>query len=222
MKLTELSVVVVAHNHNPTLLNPDFLKVNGIVPGNWELAEPPLCADPFAQVRYKNGVAITTQPARLTFTEDLSDKRIEEAAIPAIARRYVTTLPHVDYQGVGINPRGHIVVGSPEEGRDLVGRLLAAGPWTGFRGVRPQVAVNLAYTFPDVVVNLQIEAAGHVVPEGKAPHPVILFVGNLHHAISAATPNEKVAAVSDVVSGFLRDCQLYNELVSDVIVRGIQ
>ncbi len=31
-QIAELSVVVIAKNHNPTVLNPDFLKLNNIVP----------------------------------------------------------------------------------------------------------------------------------------------------------------------------------------------
>jgi hypothetical protein len=37
LALYELAVVLVARNHNPTILNPDFLKFNGMVPDNWEL-----------------------------------------------------------------------------------------------------------------------------------------------------------------------------------------
>jgi len=65
--LTELGIVIVAQNHNPTILNPDFLKRNKIVPENWELACPPICLPPVARVSFTKGVNIFSQPERIIF-----------------------------------------------------------------------------------------------------------------------------------------------------------
>jgi hypothetical protein len=46
--IQDLTLVVVARNHNPTILNPDFLKSTHIVPEHWELAAPPFCVEPVA------------------------------------------------------------------------------------------------------------------------------------------------------------------------------
>ena len=55
---SELTIVIVAENHNPTILNPDFLKFNDIVPKEWDMGQPPLCTPPISQVEYKNGIKI--------------------------------------------------------------------------------------------------------------------------------------------------------------------
>ena len=86
LDIQELAAVVVARNHNPTILNPDFLKYNNIVPANWELAESPLCTPPVAQVKYTNGISIVAQKidqqqvrkvARLSRLE-LTDNEVQE------------------------------------------------------------------------------------------------------------------------------------------------
>ena len=70
----ELSIVVVARNHNPTILNPDFLRYNEIVPPDWELAGPPVCVELMAQVAYSNSVKIVSQFDKVIFTETLGGK----------------------------------------------------------------------------------------------------------------------------------------------------
>ena len=59
-KLIQFSTVVVGKAHNPTILNPDFLAVNGIVASDWgwEVAET-ITTPPFAVVRYTCGVSVT-------------------------------------------------------------------------------------------------------------------------------------------------------------------
>lgn len=42
--LQELAIVLTAKNHNPSILNPDFLKCSGIIPSEWELSRQPLYA----------------------------------------------------------------------------------------------------------------------------------------------------------------------------------
>jgi len=59
--ISELAIVVAAQNHNPTILNPDFLKHSQIVPKEWVLREPPLCTEPLARVAYTNGVTLVAQ-----------------------------------------------------------------------------------------------------------------------------------------------------------------
>lgn len=216
--LTELSIVVVAHNHNPTVLNPDFLAHNKIVPPDWELSERPFCADPFAQVVYKNGITINTQPARLTFTEELAGRPIEESLLPAITRQYVTTLRHVDYHSVGINPKGHVPMADRPSVRAAVLKLVAAGPWTKFRSSMPQPYVGFSYELPGVSLNIRVEGA----TVGSDPaQDVVLFSGNLHHDLKGDTSPEKVADLQKVLDSFGTDCRLFGEWVAQAVAATI-
>ena len=59
-RLFQFSGVVVGQAHNPTILNPDFLAAEGIVPKswNWSVSET-ITTPPLAMVRYANGATIT-------------------------------------------------------------------------------------------------------------------------------------------------------------------
>ncbi len=89
LEFTELSIVIVAENHNPTILNPDFLKFNGIVPKEWVVSKPPLCAYPVSQVEYQNGMRITAELNKLIFFTPEFVNNHFDMNISDVAKRYV-------------------------------------------------------------------------------------------------------------------------------------
>ena len=52
--LVELSVVLVATSNNPAIINPDFLKHNGILEEDRELKEDPVATPMVSQVAYES------------------------------------------------------------------------------------------------------------------------------------------------------------------------
>jgi hypothetical protein len=155
LNIQELTIVVVAKNHNPTILNPDFLKHNGIVSKNWELARPPLCAEPVSQVVYKNGINIVAQFEKVIFTEMIRGGK-EQIRIPSIASKYVETLPHVDYQAVGINPKGDVFFTKGELDGFFWNRLIRPGRWSKFKEETAQVGVRFIYPTRDGSLTLTL------------------------------------------------------------------
>ena len=103
--IQDLSIVLTAPNHNPTLLNPDFLTGTGIIPTDWELARPPVISTQGSQIAFKNGVTFLAQPGAITFSQSFAEATPETLDIPTIARKYATTLANLDYQAVSINPK---------------------------------------------------------------------------------------------------------------------
>jgi hypothetical protein len=81
----QLAIVVVAKNHNPTILNPDFLIRNAIVPEDWETSDNPVCTDPVAQVAFTSGVTITAEFNKIVFAEKANDRPPADASVAAIA-----------------------------------------------------------------------------------------------------------------------------------------
>ena len=65
--IRELSVVIAGRHHNPSILNPDFLKLNQIVPQDWQLLQSPFCSDMISQVVFNNGVAVVSQQDKIIF-----------------------------------------------------------------------------------------------------------------------------------------------------------
>lgn len=106
VQFLQFSIVIVANDHNPTILNPDFLKMQKIVPDEWgwELANPPIATPPFATVQYKTGVSISVESNRLQVTDNKTSSPVE-SKVTQIVDRYIKVVPHVRYTSIGINFR---------------------------------------------------------------------------------------------------------------------
>ncbi len=50
LQIPQLSILVLARNHNPSILTPDFLKINQIVDDNWQVGSPILTPEQIYQV----------------------------------------------------------------------------------------------------------------------------------------------------------------------------
>lgn len=103
-QLSHLSVVVTANDHNPTLLNPDFLARTNIVPDEWgwSLSGTPITTPPYSYVSYDSGVSVIVEPNKLTVSDAEVQEPSQSKAIE-IAKNYIKTLPYVLYTAVGVN-----------------------------------------------------------------------------------------------------------------------
>lgn len=187
------AVVVVARNHNPSLLNPDFLRIRHIVPEEYELAELPLTTPPVAVVKYKQGISITVEMEKLQVLETTAGEFPESPSAPNIVSKYVRTLPHVRYTGVGINWSG--LLRKEDPGLWIRHRFLSKGPWRENRHKLVSSAVRLTYDLGDVQCNLSL-ASGQMFEE-EALIPIVTIDVNYHHDITAYPGDEVVAGVID-------------------------
>jgi len=130
-QIKELTIVLVARSHNPSILNPDFLRYNHIVPENWNVKQKPICIEPMAQVVFENGIQITAELDKVIFLELTKDgKDIDEVKIPEIALSYINVIPHVNYTAVGINPRGHLAFETADDAENFIMATFAnIDPW---------------------------------------------------------------------------------------------
>ena len=125
-RLFQFSGVVVGQAHNPTILNPDFLAAEGIVPKswNWSVSET-ITTPPLAIVRYSNGTTITVEPHKLQVTDPNAENGPHNSKVIEIASAYVRVLPHVRYTASGNNFQSLIQRDAPEE--YLKSRFLKVG-----------------------------------------------------------------------------------------------
>ncbi len=121
------SVVVVARDHNPTILHPAFLESQGIVRSDWQLAEPPICVPPASVVKYANGIVFTVDLNRFQVLDNGVPEEILGGRVRELAIAYIDRLPHVRYTAVGVNFRAFAEHADPE--RFLIDRFLKPGPW---------------------------------------------------------------------------------------------
>ncbi|MEW6139788.1 MAG: hypothetical protein AB1733_16295 [Thermodesulfobacteriota bacterium] len=176
LTLGQFAITLRAESHNPTILNPDFLKNQRIVEPDWELAEDPVSVRHFAQVVYKNGIRIVAEFDTLIFSQDLWSGEQEIGTIASIAAHYVRILPHVNYQAVVNNPVADLVV--PEAGLDsfVRERFIREGPWMRFREAKACVDVEFRYEIENGFFTLSVQRAVRRVSAGDSLS-VILFDG---------------------------------------------
>lgn len=175
--VTEAGVVVLAGFHNPSILNPDFLKSHDIVPRDWKVRESASMIT-FAQVGFQNGVTITLDPQRLRVTIKALSNFDEDFPIYRVAARYVEILPHVPYTALGINWKVAIPRARPENW--ITTRFLGTGEW---RDEKPKI-VDAQFIFRmrdgKIPTSFKIQGAKFTFP-GQPPFMGVEVDTNAHH-----------------------------------------
>lgn len=126
--LLECSCIVTAESHNPTILNRDWLEINGIVQNGWgwDIASAPITTPPLAKVEYDSGVSIILETGRL-IVKAVSEDEDSLQRIQEIACNYVNVLPHIPYKAVGNNIKKLVEF---DQAKSLIlDKLILNGPW---------------------------------------------------------------------------------------------
>jgi hypothetical protein len=218
-KITQLSIVVVAQNHNPTVLNPDFLKSNEIVPRDWELDGNPVCVEMIAQVNFKNGVKITSQPDRIIFFQGVNDPELKDVEIPRIAADYVSLIRHVRYTAVGVNPRAEIgCSGSDEASAFIAHTLLGDRPWLKFGEKPARAALKVGLRLKGFHITIDVAEGSRAGIRGVEHH--VAFEGNVHHEIPQVNSDERDVCLAEVFRGWQSDVSLFMEAIEQGLLKG--
>ncbi len=198
-RLVQFSGVVVGNVHNPTILNPDFLASQRIVPKSWgwEVAET-ITTPPLAMVRYENGVNVTVEQNKIQITDPNVEDGPERSKITEIAAAYIEILPHVRYTAVGNNFQSLIPRTNP--GDYLKERFLKEGEWTKSPSDLDAVGVKLSYPLVPVgQLVLSIDAAEAKLPDSADHQEVVVCNANFsrecgkHPASDKAVEHLKLA-----------------------------
>lgn len=213
--LAQISAVVIGDTHNPSILNPDFLADQGVVPKawGWELAQT-FTTPPLSLVRYKTSVTVTVQANKL----EVVDKRVEDGPghtkAAALAAAYVAALPHVRYTAVGINFQSIIEAESPED--LLKERFLKSGSCDTPDHPLRTAGYRLVYALPNSArVTLSIDAGEAKTGDGGETRSVILTRANFHRE---CTEHPGGAEVARHLENLASDWATYRELLSQTIL----
>jgi len=128
MKIEKLlsSVVVIAQEHNPTILHPSFLESQRIVPLDWKHTEL-LCSPALSFVKYNNGIVFSIEANKFQVTDNNLSDDANTSQIPELARKYIESLKYVRHKAVGINFIGFIEHTHPQHA--VRERFLKKGAW---------------------------------------------------------------------------------------------
>ncbi|MGH8646240.1 MAG: hypothetical protein ACREX4_17970 [Gammaproteobacteria bacterium] len=207
---------MVANDHNPTILNPDFLERQQIVPEawGWKVAGPAITTLPFAMVVYDSGVTVTVEPNKLQVTDKSVRGGPESSKVSDIARKYVEVLPHVRYSAVGIN--FHSLAENTEPDGFLKDRFLKSGSWDN--EVHKLQGIGLKFVYPLDGRRLILALDGGIVTassEGTNKQiPGVLAYANFHRDCSNYPTSQQAI---DYLGNADKDWKDYGILLSDIV-----
>lgn len=214
IQIQELAIAITAKNLNPNVVNLDFLKYSNIISSEWELARQPVYTKTLTQLVFQNGIAIVAQPNRIVFAETIDAAYIEELQISQIAVKYIEKLPNVEYQAVGINPKGFVTFAESDAASNyLLKNLLAPGEWRDFGNTPPKAAIQLAYTLEKTQLNLTINE-GLLKLEEKSL-PAILFSGNFDYKIAGSESEARLKDLCQIIENWKVNLETYRELINN-------
>lgn len=203
MKLSLLnsSVVVLANAHNPTILHPVFLVTQGIVPKEWNLAEPPVCTPAISVVKFANEIVFTAESSKLVILDNAPKL---ETPIPDLCRKYMELLPHVRYTAVGINFAGFVECPDPQ--RWLVERFVKEGAGNDKQLQPVAVGIKFVYSLERGVLNFSCDP-GSVNNTGEnVDRPCVLINANYHLPIRSEKATEETLAALSTFKKLFADC----------------
>ena len=215
-RLAQFSIVVVAAAHNPTIMNPDFLKTQKIVGEDWELAEPPLTSLPFSSVQFTNGISITVEQNKLQIADSQSNDP-SQSIIADVVKKYILVVPHVKYTAVGINFNAFVEFENPEN--YIISKFLKDGPWNESPNLVSELGLKFVYSVHDgrLILSLNTGSAKKNTADGEEEKSILMASGNFHRDIVA----EKDKHLSDHVINFLNyiesDWDKFDEIFSTLL-----
>lgn len=210
LRLIQFSAVVVGHAHNPTILNPDFLSAEGIVPKSWGWEVQEAVTTPaLSLVRYSGGVTITVEPTKLHVADSAVEAGPRSSKVVDITGAFVRVLRHVRYSAIGNNFQG--VVEHPSPGQYLSDRFLRHGPWSENLEA---AGIRLVYPIDDGHLRLSFDQGTASLSESDERHDVIFVDANFNRNCVNHPGWEQIAGFSRKFESDWSRCQ---QLVADTL-----
>lgn len=177
--LDNFSIVVLAQAHNPSILNPDFLKNNGIIDPSFT-PNNVICTPPISQVSYIEGISVLAELEKLQFI-DIKQERIPfDSPISEIAIKYIKTLPHVKYTAVGLNFKAPYHCKDKEFALSfLPNKFLKDGIWNSYGDHLPMVGLKFIYQLKNIRCTINMDTGSISRPNEPSQH-VIGITANYH------------------------------------------
>lgn len=119
------SVVLVADVHNPSIINHDFLRNNGIVGDDWQPMPDSVTTVVVSQIKY-DGVVLEITPNNFSIAQ--TGAHPTNPNLYGVAKKYTEVLEHIPYVAIGLNWRG--ILNLSKGGNAWVkSKLLKGGAW---------------------------------------------------------------------------------------------
>lgn len=219
--IQDLVIVLAARNHSPSIVNSEFLKYSGIIPQDWKLSRQPVYTQQNAQLTFTdskdNVISIVAETNRIIFMEAIGNRDISSLQIASIASKYAQALPNMEFEAVGINPRGYVSFPKEEDAarKYMVENLLCPGAAWQSEGSKPmRASVNLVYSYERASMYLNISEAA-LRKEDETSTPIVMFNGSFSYELEAETKEDKRENLDKAVENWQIDVATYSELVNN-------
>lgn len=206
-----LSVVLIADNVDPSMINPDFLRHNGIVDPGLQTGQPPVSTPVFSQVILERGLSVVARPDRFEFAQQ-GQALAEDAESPDIARRFIENIPYPPYKAIGINLTGARLLDRGSE-NGAADALAERGGWMAFGDVSPAVSLKAAYHCEGRQITLDVHDAKRRMSDGSES-PGLVFAANFHRDVSEMNRERRIAKLMSVLSAWKGDLSDFKNLVA--------
>jgi len=207
----EFTVVVLANDHNPTILNPDFLDRNNIIERDWgwDVFGQPITTPNFSTVAYDSQVAITVEPNKFQITET-SQVEISDSKVCKIVSNYLNTLSQVGYLALGINFTKLVFVDDVNE--FLIARFLKEGAWNSEENSLAKLGFNFTYKIEGGSVTFSIDKGF----KEEVDRPFLVVRANFHRDLDISKMPTSDKAI-EYLNGVDNDWDLFNNLFEKII-----
>jgi len=217
-EIEELTLSISAKNLSPSMLNLDFLKMTGIIPGDWELMAQPILSDRISQLSFKNGISILAQPGSVSFRDIVDVKGKKQSVAPEVASKYVEKLPHAEYQALNISPRIVLPVLKPKDGarKYITETLLAPGPWLNFGKTPVQAGINLFYELDGCQLSMTINEANlQQRDQNKGAISAVMFSGSFSYNVANENEQTRLNQLAQKLQNWKKDVDTFREIVHE-------
>ncbi|MDE0333389.1 MAG: hypothetical protein OXI64_00400 [Defluviicoccus sp.] len=219
IELVEVSVVLVANQNDPSILNPDFLRYNGIVDEALKLAQPPMSTPMISQVIFEGDIAVSAEPHRFVFKQKGDPLSEDACVVPEFAERFVQTVSHIPYTAIGINAKSFRPP-NDDSPYGVADTLLDGGKWMSFRDVRPDIHLRAVYGYEGRRITLDVGGVGVVRDDGASGHG-LLFEANIHRDIAQRDQARRIERASAILNAWREDISDFNDLVAKFYKMGM-
>jgi hypothetical protein len=212
-KVFNTAIIVVGDQHNPSILHPYFLEKQEILPPDWEVTGDFICTPPFSRIAFTNGVVFLVESTRLQISDDMPPGDLKDGKIHEVARKYITTLPHVKYTAVGINIS--MIIEHPDADELIMNQFLRSGVWN--EGVRKPIAFStrLVYQVDEAKLRLSI-SSGKVTQVGQGDETSgILLKANYHTDLLEETMDSNLKKIDEILSLMPERQKHLNEIIEE-------
>ena len=209
--MVEFSVVILAQSHNPSILNADFLRHNGIVGEQWQPHEDCLTSLMWSRVAFNGGLAVQADPIRVAFEQSGDALAADALVCASAAKGYLKTVPHVRYIAIGMNSKCISRDLSLHRVSDV---LRSSGSWTTFKSVDPSFELKAIYEMGDKRVTLNVEESSH------QSEPITIFRANIHRDIDEPNQQMRLNSMLSALDSWKEDLADFHALVQQYALSG--